>query len=112
MDLRTYDDGARAQQPDLLLQSHPVRDLLLLPAVRGAAARSRAEAAVLPVHVHQLGSGPVRPVLRTPVLLSFMRSGRLAPAQQADAVRARMLNRPVMRSRAATGAGQVLLIET
>lgn len=62
--LLTYDDGAGAQQPDLLLQRHPVGDfLLLLHAVRQGAVRPRAHAAaaVLSIHVRLPGSGPVRP---------------------------------------------------
>lgn len=63
----TYDDGAGAQQPDLLLQSHPVGDLLLLLAVCH-------RAAVLSIHVRLPGSAPVRPVrcvLPVPVLSSL-----------------------------------------
>lgn len=104
--LLTYDDGAGAQQPDLLLQRHPVGDfLLLLLAVRRGALRPRADAAaaVQSIHVRLPGSGPVRPVhcvLPVPVLsvlLSsphsvFMQSERAALAQQPATVQGRMLN--------------------
>ncbi len=101
----TYDDGAGAQQPDLLLQSHPVGDFLLLLAVRHAAVRPGADAAaaVLSIHVRLPGSGPVRPVHCVlpvpvlPVLLSsphsvFMQTEWAALAQQPAAVQGRMLN--------------------
>lgn len=103
----TYDDGARAQQPDLLLQSHPVRDLLLLLLLR-VLPRADAAAAVLSIHVRLPGSGPVRPVHCVlpvpvvpvvPVLLSsphsvFMQTEWAALAQQPAAVQGRMLNTP------------------
>lgn len=95
----TYDDGAGAQQPDLLLQSHSVGDLLLLlPAVRPGAVRPGADAAaVLSIHVRLPGSGPILPVPVLPVLLSsphsaFMQTEWAALAQQPAAVQGRMLN--------------------
>lgn len=96
----TYDDGAGTQQPDLLLQSHSVGDLLLLllPAVRPGAVRPGADAAaVLSIHVRLPGSGPILPVPVLPVLLSsphsaFMQTEWAALAQQPAAVQGRMLN--------------------
>lgn len=102
----TYDDGAGAQQPDLLLQSYSVGDfLLLLLAVRHGTVWPGADAAaaVLSIHVRLPGSGPVRPihcvhpVSVLPVLLSsphsvFMQTEWAALAQQPAAVQGRMLN--------------------
>lgn len=81
----TYDDGAGAQQPDLLLQRHPVGDFVL------RAVRPRA---VLSVHVLLPGSAPSSQSSQSQSSPHsvFMRTERAALAQQPATVRGRMLN--------------------